>query len=1386
MAVFTAIATAIVGAVATAGTILGSTALFNLAVGVVATGLAAGTAKLLGVFEPPKLPNQADPGVKIQIPPATDNKVPKMYGANYTGGIITDAEIKNQNNTMAYCLVISEYAAGETWSVSQILRGDGILGFGSSSQSHVVKSIRDTNNGFSSGISDKIRVRVYAGGSEASNQIFPSTGTPVAAYNFFDSWTSANTMEDLVFAIIEIDYDPEENLTGLGAFTFKIENSVHNPADVLTDYLTNSRYGAGLNINLVDTDSLDDLRSFSNALVDYSELGSTVGTHERYRIDGALSTFNTVKDNIDEICRNAGCFFSYNAKDGKFAVVSNRAATSGEKAAAFVFDSDNTIGKFEISSQELYNIYNSVEVEYPSFIQKDQTDTVFVEISAGERNANEPDNTLNYRLNMTNNRARAINLATVDLTQSRYNTVLKLEADYSSMGVKIGEVVKVTEPVYGFNEKLFRVMRTTEKESADGLITVEFLLLEYSDDVYDHIDADIEPELANSNISAVYVINGNADITIGNVAIVDDLGSDGRLVDFDTGSTITTDTISNIRSNYFVQSRTGSFVSIPVTVSNNGRFDSAIVSLRNAENPSDEVEVTQRILPPFSRAVFEANKQYHFTLSLNEFSDEAGPVPLEISLQFVDGVARVASPIQTSANISIDVKNIINSVLLGNGVVQSENLAANVIDVSAIADGAITASKIAANAVIAGKIAANAVTQQNIQDLAINADKIAQNAIIVDKIAANAVIAGKIAANAVTQQNIQDLAINAQKIATNAIVVDKIAANAVVAGKIAADAVEEINIVTSAISETKIASNAISSPKIAAGAVIAGKISAGAVTAGTIAANAVTAATIEAGAVTAGKISANAVTATTIAAGAITSDKILANAITAGKINANAVTATTIAAGSILSDKIGANAVVAGKIDTNAVTAGTIAAGAVTADKILANAVTAVKLAANSVVAGKIDTNAVTAGTIAAGAVTAGTIAANAVTSGTIAALSITSDKIDVNDLSALSADLGTITAGSINIGSGAFVVTSGGALTATSASVTGTVSASSFTLQSGATLTDTGGLITNTVNKGKTIALLLNKNSDGTTNDGEGSLVGVDNLGSPVLNSDGFFIYNGTKYTVNRNQFSSVTFATQAVDTKGFLAYDLSGANFSIAQGASRAAFVWRQDDQWYYDPNDGTATTFTPTANIVALAFITTSTPADAAISGGLLAEPITLESISEISADYISVGTLNADRIQLDNITMDTDAGGNLIIKQSGVNTLQIADNAVTVPNSDTFSGTLAADWPNWKDDTNGLPNVSITLDVAGDILVLYGARFSAASTNASDIGIRIYEDATLIESIGNQTGVSTLNQGGFIGGAVERSKAAGTYTYIFEWRAFQATLYEAYIIVLGVQR
>jgi hypothetical protein len=506
MAVFTAIGTAIVGAItgagyaATAAAIAAGSLGTTLAVGVISGGLAYATAKVTGVFDPPDISTPEDQGVKIQVAPDTNNKIGIAYGRNFMSGPITDMAISNQNDTMHFCITLSEYVDGATYTVNEIFRDAATLNFQSGNAQ--VQSVTQQNQSAEKDFEGKIRVRVYAGSTDSGNIIFPPTGVVGPATQMMPHWTNttAYSMEGLVFAMIEVDYDAEVGLTSLGGFSFDITNSVSNPGDVLIDYLNNERYGCGLSNSLIDVNSITgtgvtELHGYSDTSVTYeNNLGANV-TQSRYAINGYISTFNDCATNIKKICDACATFFLFDTKQGKFKVIPNRTSSS-----VFSLNDDNIVSKIQVSSTELYSLFNGADVEFADQNRRDQTNSINISTPSGDRNPNEPDNIIKMRLDLINDNIRASQLANLDLAQSRNGMVLQLETDFSGMQIDVGDIVDITNTDFGFSAKEFRVMKHQELINEGGMTTCGLTLLEYNPDVYS------DPDVVESSVQGTVEI----------------------------------------------------------------------------------------------------------------------------------------------------------------------------------------------------------------------------------------------------------------------------------------------------------------------------------------------------------------------------------------------------------------------------------------------------------------------------------------------------------------------------------------------------------------------------------------------------------------------------------------------------------------------------------------------------------------------------------------------------------------------------------------------------------------------------------------------------------------------------------------------------------------
>lgn len=460
----------------------------------IALGLALTTARLLGLTGGSGGTAQ-DPGVRIQLPPATNNKIPVVYGTVNTKGTVTDARISNSNKTMTYVLALSEQTDTGTFTIGNIYWNDQLLVFGGAGSEHIVKSSIDQNGQGDSNTNyaDLMRIRVYTNGSDAADQIFPaqSTSNTATARSLLDESDADYQNYGTVYAVIQIDYNSEKGVTGLGQVTFQVSNTLSNPGLVWYDYITNERYGAGIPVAQVDTSTClstatTSIRGWSDTIPanQYQSDAFTTSTQVRYQINGVLSGGDTVKNNLDRIVMGCNSWSTFDYNQGKWKVIPNRAATVDELNAAFEFNDDNIIGDIGITATNLEDLYNLLEVEYASRKIRDQNDYFKGAIDPSEMNLLEPSNSLSMRVDTVNNALHAGRIGLIELKGSRADLIITFRADYSALQCAAGDVVKVTNNVYGFEEKLFRLSKIREVEDEAGGITVEVTALEYKSTVY--------------------------------------------------------------------------------------------------------------------------------------------------------------------------------------------------------------------------------------------------------------------------------------------------------------------------------------------------------------------------------------------------------------------------------------------------------------------------------------------------------------------------------------------------------------------------------------------------------------------------------------------------------------------------------------------------------------------------------------------------------------------------------------------------------------------------------------------------------------------------------------------------------------------------------------
>jgi hypothetical protein len=478
-------------------------------------------------------------GGRVQIPPNVDNKIPVLYGSAYLKPIITDAKITKDNKKMWYVLTFSEVPDSSEFTFGDMYWGDKKLNFDATDTTKVI-SWTDSNDETDTKIDGKIRVWFYKNGSAAP--VTTGAGsTTRKAYEVLGvdqpgddtgiddavKWSSTDQMNKLAFIIVSLEYASDVGLTSLGEISLGLSNNLTKPGSVIKDYLTNTRYGAGLALEAINLNSLTALDTYSDDTISYTKADATIGTAPRFRINGPIDTTKSYLANLNNLVDTCDSWLQWNEILGKWGVIINQEVS---EASIRTVNSDSIIGGVNITPIDLNSTYNNIEVQFANSKARDQTGYVYANIRDFPhivRSPNEPDNNFTLSLPFTNNEIEAQYLGYRRLLQSREDLTISFTMDYSGIQIDAGDVIGVTHEWYGWPTqadnpalgKLFRVNQVQEAISQDGSLYAKIVASEYNPLVYaNNIEKLLEATLSlNTGISNPRLLSNPGKPVISNV-----------------------------------------------------------------------------------------------------------------------------------------------------------------------------------------------------------------------------------------------------------------------------------------------------------------------------------------------------------------------------------------------------------------------------------------------------------------------------------------------------------------------------------------------------------------------------------------------------------------------------------------------------------------------------------------------------------------------------------------------------------------------------------------------------------------------------------------------------------------------------------------------------
>lgn len=478
-------------------------ALVAMGVNLVASAIVS---KSLGPRGPLTTDQTGNPGNRIQLPPATDNKLPVIYGQSYVGGTITDLTITSDNQTLYYVLSLCEVTNTETGGTPDTITfGDVYYGgkkciFDGTDLTKVV-ALLDTSTGIQEdNVNGYINIYFYNNGSNTPVNSAVSAINVLSDPNLIYQWNITKLMSNTAFAIVKLKYNSDAGVTGLQQTKFTLTNSRFAPGDCFLDYMTSTRYGAALDVAQIDTASLTALNTYSASSFTYVPYGGGTSTQTRFRFDGLIDTNNSVMEVLQQMSTSCDCLIKYNEIEAQWGVI----VQSPTYSVAMAINDSNMVSALQITPTDLASSPNIVEVKFPNGAEQDSfaTSTYSLqEIAPGLLYPNEPTNKQTLNLPLVNNDIRAQYITVRLLKANREDLAVQVVINYTGIQLEAGDIVSLTSVNYGWAAKLFRVNQVTEQFGEDGQVTAKLQLMEYNPTVFDDVSLTQFTPAPNTGIS---------------------------------------------------------------------------------------------------------------------------------------------------------------------------------------------------------------------------------------------------------------------------------------------------------------------------------------------------------------------------------------------------------------------------------------------------------------------------------------------------------------------------------------------------------------------------------------------------------------------------------------------------------------------------------------------------------------------------------------------------------------------------------------------------------------------------------------------------------------------------------------------------------------------
>jgi hypothetical protein len=462
-----------------------------------------------------ELSNQQAQGILINKQ-SNNAHLPVVYGTRLLGGTRIFLETSSNNTYLYGALVLCE---GEINGITKIYINDQEVTFGASFSDGGTVTSNDDRFGTT------IQVQTFYGTdgqsqssllnelSSWSSETRPLSGICYLAFKITwdaDKYTGIPNIQALVQGRKISTYDASSVET-TGVFT-------DNPAWCLLDYLTDTRYGKGIDITDIDIPSFYTASGICSQSVTPYSGGDSISLMS---CNYVLDTSRKIIENTKDLLKGMRGFLPYT--QGKYKLVIETSGT-----ASITLDEDKIIGGIKVISEKKNEKYNRVQLNWINSEKNWQSDTaVYPETDAEHQNLKTEDGGFlqeaTIDLPTITNYYQALEFGEIILTRSRNTLRVDLKANYEALDLAIGDIVNVTHTITGFSSKPFRVVGMAINPD----YTCSLSLQEHQNSWYDFSEKSESDAVPDTTFANPFSVSPPASITL-----------DDELIQYNDGTVI--------------------------------------------------------------------------------------------------------------------------------------------------------------------------------------------------------------------------------------------------------------------------------------------------------------------------------------------------------------------------------------------------------------------------------------------------------------------------------------------------------------------------------------------------------------------------------------------------------------------------------------------------------------------------------------------------------------------------------------------------------------------------------------------------------------------------------------------------------------------------------